>query len=73
MLPNHNTGLPLFTHRTQINTTSPKNFLKVLPHTADVVCNKTDEIQIFIENVQADFITKQDQNSINPTKHQTFI
>ena len=51
-----------FNQRTQTNTTSPKNFLKVLQLNANGICNKTDEIQL-TKNTQADVIT------IQETKH----
>ena len=47
-----------FKHRTQTNTTSPKNF-KVLQFNANDICNKTDEIQLLIKNTQTDVITIQ--------------
>ena len=52
----HNT----FNHRTQTNTTSPKNFLKVLQPIANGIRNKTDEIQLLIKNTPADIITIQE-------------
>ena len=45
-----------FNHRTQTNTTSPKNFLKVLQLNANNICRKTDEIQLLIQNTHADVI-----------------
>ena len=49
-----------FNHSTQMNTTSPKSFLKVLQFNANGICNKTDEIQLLIKNTQADVITIQE-------------
>ena len=49
-----------FNHKTQTNTTSLKNFLKVLQLNANGICNKTDEIQLLIKNTQADVITIQE-------------
>ena len=69
MLPNHSKGLQqlmvlplyrIFNHRTQMNTTSLKNFLKVLQFNANGIRNKTDEIQLFIKNTQADVIIIQE-------------
>ena len=37
-----------FNHRALINTTSPKNFLKVLQLNANGIHNKTDEIQLLM-------------------------
>ena len=60
-----------FTHRTQTNLTSPKNFFKVLQLNANGNCNKTDEIQLLIKNTQADVITIQETklNQSHNTKH----
>ena len=57
MLPNYNKVLQqlmvlhthhTFKHRTQTNSTSPKNFLKVLQLNANGICSKTDKIQLLI-------------------------
>ena len=71
MLPNHNKGQQqqlMVSHTaftailttTQTNTTSTKNFIKVLQLNANGICNKTDEIQLPIRNTQADVITIQE-------------
>ena len=65
MFPNHKnlwycTLHSTFKHRTQMNTTSPKNFLKVLQLNPNGICNKTDEMQLLIKNTQADVITIQE-------------
>ena len=49
-----------FTHRAQTNTTSPKNFLKVLQLNANYIRNKTDKIQLIIKNTRAEVITIQE-------------
>ena len=49
-----------FNRRTQTNTTSPKNFLKVVQLNANGIRNKTDEIQLLIKNTQADVIKIQE-------------
>ena len=49
-----------FKHKTQTNTTSPKNLFKVLQLNANGICNKTDEIQLLIKSTQADVITVQE-------------
>ena len=43
-----------------MNTTSPKNFFKVLQFNANGIHNKTDEIQLLIKNIQADVIIIQE-------------
>ena len=43
-----------------MNTTSPKNFLKVLQLNANGICNKADEIQLLIKNTHVDVITIQE-------------
>ena len=45
-----------FNHRIQINTTSLKNFLKVLQLNVNGIRNKTDKIQLLIYDTQADVI-----------------
>ena len=49
-----------FNHRTQTNTTSPKNFLKVLQLNGNATRNKTNKIQLLIKNTQAGVITMQE-------------
>ena len=49
-----------FNHRTQTNTTSPKNFLKVLQLNANGIRNKTNKIQLLVKITQADVITIQE-------------
>ena len=66
MLANYNKGLQqltlhsTFKHRTQTNTTSSKNFLKVLQFNTNNINNKPGEIQILIKNTQADVIITQE-------------
>ena len=43
-----------FNHKTQTNTTSPKNFLKILQLNTNKIRNKIDEIKLLIKNTQAD-------------------
>ena len=43
-----------------MNTTSPKNFVKVLQLNANGIRNKIDEIQLLIKNTQTDVITIQE-------------
>ena len=49
-----------FNCKTQMNTTLPKNFLKVLQLNANGIHNKTDDIQLLIKNTQASVITIQE-------------
>ena len=49
-----------FNHRTQMNTTSPKNFFEVLQLNANGICNKTYKIQLLIKNTRADIIIMQE-------------
>ena len=49
-----------FNHKTQMNTTSLKNYFKVLQLNANGIRNKTDKIQLLIKNTQADIITIQE-------------
>ena len=49
-----------FKHRTQTNTTSSKNFLKVLQLNANGIHNKKDEIELLMKNTQADVIAMQE-------------
>ena len=69
MLPHHREGYnnlwyctlhSTFKHRTQIITTSSKNFFKVLQLNSNGIRNKTDEIQLLNKNTQADVITIQE-------------
>ena len=43
-----------FNHKTQMNTTSLKNFLEVLQLNANGIRNKIEEIKLLIKNTQAD-------------------
>ena len=62
-----------FNHKTQTNTTSPKNFVKVLQLNANNICNKTDELQLIIKNTRADVITIQrDKTQLIPQNTKRF-
>ena len=62
-----------FNNRAKTNTTSSKNFFKVLQLNANGIRNKTDEIQLLIRNTAADVITIQKPKLNQSQKHQTFF
>ena len=51
-----------------MNTTSPKNFLKVVQLDANKICNKTDEIQLLIKNTQANVNNTRDKTQSIPRR-----